>query len=60
MTAGGAEYPQMISDMKKMADLLQSRNYPGLKVETYVLPDENHLSGCPAGVMRALKVFYKR
>jgi hypothetical protein len=46
--------------MNKMADLLKSRNYPGLIVETYVLSDENHASGCPAAVMRALKVFYKR
>ena len=60
MTAGGAEDSVMIANVHKMAAQLESRNYPGLKVETTVFPDETHQSCVPAAWMRAFRVLYKK
>lgn len=60
MTAGGAEDSVMIANVNKMAAQLASRNYPGLKVETHVFPDETHQSCVPSALMRAFKVLYKK
>ena len=60
MTAGGAEDSVMIANVNKMAAQLESRNYPGLKVETHVFPDETHMSCVPAAWMRAFSVLYKK
>jgi predicted alpha/beta superfamily hydrolase len=53
MSAGGYEDSLMVSNVNKMADLLQSRNYSGMKVETHVFPDETHQSCYPSSIMRA-------
>jgi predicted alpha/beta superfamily hydrolase len=60
MSAGGSENSFMITNMQKMNDLLKSRNYPGLIIETHVFPDETHQSCLPLSIMRALRVLYKR
>ena len=60
MSAGGSEDSLMITNMNKMAELLKALNFPGLKVETFVFPGENHESGIPSSIMRALKVLYNR
>lgn len=60
MTAGGAEDSLTIANVKQMATQLTSRNYPGLKVETHVFPDETHQSCVPAAWMRAFRVLYKK
>lgn len=60
MTAGGAEDSVLIAQMHKMATQLKSRNYPGLKVETQVFPDETHQSCVPAAWMRAFRVLYNK
>jgi predicted alpha/beta superfamily hydrolase len=60
MSAGGSEDSMMVSNVNKMANLLQSRNYSGLKVETHVFPEESHQSCYPSSIMRALRVLYKR
>lgn len=60
MTAGGAEDSATIANVYRMATRLASRNYPGLKVETQVFPDENHMSCVPAAWMRAFRVLYKK
>jgi len=60
MSVGGSEDSLMVSNMKKMAILLQSRNYSGLTIETHVFPDETHQSCIPSSIMRALRVLYKR
>ena len=60
MSAGGSEDSLMVANMKKMAELLQSRSYPGLTIETQVFPGETHESCIPSSIMRALKVLYKR
>jgi len=60
MTAGGAEDSTMIANVKKMAAQLESRNYPGLIVETNVFPDETHQTCVPSALMRAFMVLYKK
>ena len=60
MSAGGAEDSLMVTNMKKMANLLQSRNYPGLTVETRVFPGETHQSCIPSSYMSAFRILYKR
>lgn len=60
MTAGGAEDSVMIANVHRMAAQLASRNFPGLKVETQVFPDETHMSCVPAAWMRAFRVLYKK
>lgn len=60
MTAGGAEDSVMIANVNKMAARLEARNYPGLKVETHVFPEETHMSCVPAAWMRAFRVLYKK
>lgn len=60
ITAGGAEDSVMIANAHKMAAQLESRKYPGLKVETHVFPDETHMSCVPAAWMRAFRVLYNK
>ncbi len=60
MSSGGSEDSLMVSNMKKMALLLQSRHYSQLTVETHVFPDETHQSCIPCSIMRALRVLYNR
>lgn len=60
MSAGGSEDSLMVVNMQKMAELLRSRNYTGLKVETQVFPGENHESCIPSSMMRALRVLYNK
>jgi hypothetical protein len=60
MSAGMSEDTMMVTNMKKMADLLQSRKYPCLVVETHVFPGENHESCYPSSIMRAIRVLYNR
>jgi hypothetical protein len=60
MTTGGAEDSVMIANVNLMAEQLKTRNYPGLKVETTVFPDETHMSCVPAAWMRAFRVLYKK
>ena len=60
MTAGGAEDSALIANVNILAAQLESRNYPGLKVETTVFPDETHMSCVPAAWMRAFRVLYKK
>jgi uncharacterized protein len=60
MSAGGLEDSLTLSDMKKMASLLQSRDYPGLTVVTQILPDETHRSCMPSSFIRALWILYNK
>lgn len=60
MTAGEKEGAQMSGNIGRMAELLQSHNYPGLTVSTFIFPGETHQSCYPASLMRALRVLYKR
>lgn len=65
MYVGGYEVPgpdrrntsgaDMVADMKTLQRNLLSRNYPGLKVSSIVLEDEDHLTVAPIGFTRALE-----
>jgi predicted alpha/beta superfamily hydrolase len=58
MSVGGLEYKGTIADMYEMANKLESRNYPGLKLETQFFEGETHASCYAAGLSRALRVIY--
>lgn len=45
----------MVTDARRMAKALRSRNYPSLDIELDVLAEEDHLSVAPAGFTRGLK-----
>lgn len=65
MYVGGYEVPgpdrrntsgaNLVADMKTLQRNLLSRNYPGLKVSSIVLEDEDHLTVAPIGFTRALE-----
>lgn len=59
MSAGSAEDSVMVANVNKMAGLLESRNYPGLKLKTCIFPGENHQTCTAAAFMRAFLVLYK-
>jgi predicted alpha/beta superfamily hydrolase len=58
MSVGSLEHKSVIADMYEMANKLESRNYPGLKLETHIFDDETHTSCYAAGICRALRVIY--
>ena len=59
LSAGSLENDGTIENMKKMSDVLQSRNYQGLTLDSYVFPGESHRSCIPSAIMKAFKVLYK-
>ena len=59
MCVGGLESESYINNMNKMAELMRSRNYPNLKMETMIFENETHGSIYQAAISRALKVIYK-
>jgi uncharacterized protein len=44
----------MIADLREFEQALRSRNYPGLKLSTEIIPGEDHLTVFPAIVTRGL------
>lgn len=52
MSSGSLE--KRAADLKKMAETLRSRNYPGLKLETSVVPGKNHQTAVPESYTEAL------
>ncbi len=44
----------MVGDMRRMEAVLKSHGYPGLRVQSTVLADEDHLTLAPVGFTRAL------
>lgn len=44
----------MVGDMRTFEQTLTSRNYPGLRIRSTVLTDEDHLTVAPAGFTRGL------
>lgn len=57
LSYGGLEEPYM-SGVNEMAAVLESRNYPNLKVWTGVFEGEGHLSASAASMMRAFTTLY--
>ncbi|MCJ7553342.1 MAG: alpha/beta hydrolase-fold protein [Ignavibacteriaceae bacterium] len=60
MCAGGLESESYINNMNKMAELLRSRKYPSLEIETVIFENETHGSIYQAAISRALKMLYKK
>ena len=50
-----AREEDMVADMHRFEKILKSRRYPGLQVQSLVIPDEDHLSVNPISITRALK-----
>lgn len=44
----------MIGDMHRFERALESRGYPGLRIESEVMPDEDHLTGLPRTITHGL------
>ena len=59
MSAAGLESKLYIDNMKRMAELLRSRNYKSLELETHIFEDETHPSCLPCSISRALRILYK-
>lgn len=59
MSAGSLETESMLENMEKMENILNSRNYPNLKLETHIFENETHPSCYAAAISRALRVIYK-
>lgn len=54
---GVARYQQevdMVGDNRAFADMLRARQFSGLKLQSVVLPDEDHLSVAPRGFTKGL------
>jgi predicted alpha/beta superfamily hydrolase len=60
MCVGGLEREYYIKNMKKMSELLRSRNYPNLNLETHVFENETHGTTVYASVGRGLKILFKK
>ena len=58
MSVGSLEHKAAIADMYEMANRLESRNYPGLELETHFFEGETHASCYAAGLSRALRIIY--
>jgi len=58
MCVGGLEREYYIKNMKKMSELLRSRNYPNLKLQTHVFENETHGTTVSASLGRGLKIIY--
>jgi predicted alpha/beta superfamily hydrolase len=59
MTMGGLEDSTYIAEMFHMTDLLRSRAYPALTIETHVFQDEWHQSCGAASLMKAIIILNK-
>jgi predicted alpha/beta superfamily hydrolase len=55
---GGLEDESGIENMKRMEELLKSRNYPNLEVYSQIFEGEHHASAYAASVMRAFMTLY--
>jgi len=58
LTAGDLESTSTTGNIKKMAELLQSRGAPGLKVSYTVFENEDHSSCYPSALMRGIRELY--
>lgn len=59
MSAGGLEGTDMIENMTKMEEMLESRHYPGLEVITHIFEDETHSTAMAASIMRGFTTLNK-
>ena len=50
-----ADEDDIVADMRRFEQRLKSRRYPGLRISSQVIADEDHLSVNPVSLTRALK-----
>jgi hypothetical protein len=55
---GTSRYIDMVADTQRMIDLLESRGYPGLTIESAVFPDEFHVTVAPLILSRGLRSLF--
>ncbi len=60
LSAGELEGEYAVHLVERMANTLESRDYPGLEVYAHVFEDEGHRSAYAASVMRAFSWLYKQ
>jgi hypothetical protein len=65
LSAGGKEeaeagFTHMETNVKKLAELLTSRHYPGLHLRTQVLEEETHFSVFPTALNHGLHTLYSK
>ncbi len=58
MSVGSLEGPLMTPVMKEFAEILESRNYKGLKLKTHIFEEETHMSVVPAMISRTIVMLY--
>ena len=60
MCVGSLENEWYLDNMKKMGQLLRSRNYLNLKLETLIFENETHGTTGPASLCKGLKILYTK
>ncbi len=56
--SSGALEERTAGNMKKMAELLLSRNYQNLNLETFIFENEGHVTSYPAAISRGLVILF--
>ena len=54
----GLRYIDMVADTQRMVDLLRSRNYASLEIDSVVMPDEFHITVPPVNLSRSLRCLF--
>jgi predicted alpha/beta superfamily hydrolase len=58
ISVGGDEDAEMVAAVQRFAQLLQGRNYAGLKLVSKLFEDETHISVIASAVCRGVRVVY--
>ena len=56
---GNVGWPEMVELMERFGKTLAARKYPGLKISSYVFPDETHSSVLPMIASRGLRIVFR-
>lgn len=54
----GKRYIDMVADTQRMVELLRSRNYESLEIDSVVIPDEFHITVPPVNLSRSLRYLF--
>lgn len=60
MSVGGLESSNYLNNLKKMDELLHSRNYPNLVIESHILENETHGTTASSSLGKGLKMLFSR
>jgi predicted alpha/beta superfamily hydrolase len=59
MCVGSLETDSYLNNFKKMGQVLHSRNYPNLELNTHIFEGETHGTAGPASICRGLRFLYE-